>query len=64
MRWAGPHAPRLPHLVLGLLFIALAGWYLLDALSGARFGPATAWPALLVGLGVAGLLAFLPREGR
>jgi hypothetical protein len=57
--------PRLPSFFLGLLFLAIAaGYFLSTDTGGADLDPGVVWPILIIGVGVAGLLALLPGAGR
>ena len=51
-------------LVAGLLFLALGAAYLLDAVTGISIDARWVLPVLLIGLGLAGLAASLPRALR
>jgi uncharacterized membrane protein len=57
--------PRLPTFFLGLLFTAIAvGHFLSTDAGGADLDPSVVWPILIIGVGVAGLLALLPGAAR
>jgi hypothetical protein len=57
--------PRLPSFFLGLLFMAVAAGYFLGTDSGgADLDPGVVLPILIIGVGVAGLLALLPGTGQ
>lgn len=51
-------------LVAGLVFLAVSGAYLAGAATDVRLDPRWVVPAVLVALGVAGLLGSLSRMGR
>ena len=56
--------PRLPMLVLGLVLMILGVAFALDLSETVDLGPGVVWPALLIGIGVAGLVALIPGAGR
>ena len=57
--------PRLPSLFLGLLFVAVAvGYYLSTRGGGTDLDPEFIWPIIIIGLGIAGLLALVTPSDR
>jgi len=51
-------------LVAGALFIVIGVVFLIDQAAGVDINVQWVWPALLIGLGVAGLVRSRPREPR
>jgi hypothetical protein len=56
--------PRIPMLFLGAVLVALGCAFALDLSEVIDLRAGVVWPALLIGIGVAGLLALIPGAGR